>query len=101
MAYSVRFSAEAAADVESIATYLSEMLHSPQAAGRFLAELEEQVSLMEDLPLSFPEVREPHLHASGYRKAHVMRHVAVFRVETQAVYIARLFHQSQDYARLL
>ncbi len=101
MAYSVRFSAEAAADVESAVTYLAEALHSPKAADDFLAELERQVSLLESLPLSFPAVDETRLHATGYRKAPVLRYLLVFRVEEQAVHVVRLFHQSQDYARLL
>lgn len=101
MAYSVHFASHALADQAEIAEYLMGSLKNPSAARRFLDELEGVVSTLERTPEAFAILTEPRLGALGYRKIPFMNYVALFRTESNRVYITHLFHQSQDYARLV
>ena len=101
MPYSVHFTGQALADQAGITEYLVKTLGSPDAARRFLDELESLVSTLECTPEAFATLTEPKLHALGYRKIPFMNYIALFRVESDRVYITHLFHQSQDYARLV
>lgn len=101
MAYSIHFVAEALVDQESIVHYLAETLTNHEAAKHFVGELEEVVSLLEEMPGAFPFPNEPRLRTLGYQKALFMNYALLFRVEGEAVYIVRIFHQSQNYAKFV
>lgn len=101
MAYSIHFVAEALVDQESIVHYLAETHTNHKAAKHFVGELEEVVSLLEEMPGAFPFPNEPRLRTLGYQKALFMNYALLFRVEGEAVYIVRIFHQSQNYAKLV
>lgn len=101
MAYEVVFSASGQRDRDRVVDYLVNDLKSPQAAAHFLDELDGVLGLLEKTPDVFPVSKELRLHRMGYRKALFMNYVAMFRMEGETVLIARIFHQSQDYARLL
>ena len=101
MAYSVHFTGQALADQAGITEYLARSLENPDAARHFLDELEGLVSTLECTPEAFAILAEPKLGALGYRKIPFMNYIALFRVEADRVYITHLFHQSQDYARLV
>ena len=101
MAYRVLFSTAAEEDGGAIASYLADTLGTPHAALRFLDELDEQVGVLEAIPESFPSVLDARLAARGYRKAPVKGYVVLLRVVDDIVQVARIFHQRQDYARLL
>lgn len=101
MAYSVHFAAEALADQESIVHYLAVTLINHEAAKHFIGELEEIASLLEEMPGAFPFSSEPRLRTLGYQKALFMNYVLLFRTEGKTVYIVRIFHQSQNYAKLV
>ena len=100
MAYSVHFTEEALADQTNIVEYLVKSLSSPTAARHFLRELEEIVFELEQTPSAFPYSREPRLKNLDYQKFLFMNHIALFRVDGNDVYVAHIFHQSQDYAKL-
>lgn len=101
MAYSVHFAEEALADQANIVAYLVESLRNSNAARHFLGELEEIVFELEQTPSAFPRSREPRLKNLGYRKCLFMNYVALFRIDGDAVYITHIFHQNQDYAKLV
>ncbi len=101
MAYSVHFTNQALADQAGITEYLMRSLGNPDAARHFLDELEGLVSTLERTPEAFAILEEPRLGALGYRKIPFMNYIALFRVESDHVYITHLFHQCQDYARLV
>lgn len=101
MACDVRFAPQAEADEAAIARYLAHDLANPQAAGRFLDELEALVAVLEQTPEAFPLAHEPRLAALGYRKVPVMRYLVLYRRNGDAWVITHIFHQSQDYARLV
>ena len=52
---------------------------------------------------AFPAIKavskKPELRRLGYREYFGENYVIVYRVQEDAVYLLRLFHQSQDYER--
>lgn len=101
MGYSVHFSAEALGDQESIVLYLMDDLGNQNAAKHFIDELENIVSTLEKMPNAFPYSHDTRLKFLKYQKALFMKYVLLFRIDEEHVYIARIFHQSQDYAKLI
>ena len=101
MAYEVELSFSAQRDRDRIVEYLLYELKSPQAALRFLDELDRVVELIGFNPELFAVSQEPRLLKLEYRKALVMKYLALYKVEGQTVKVARIFHSSQDYARLV
>lgn len=101
MVYSIHFSAEALTDQESIVLYLVDSLGNREAARHFIDELEKIVSALEKTPGAFPFSHDARLKSLKYQKALFMNYVLLFRVEGEMVYLARIFHQSQDYAKLI
>lgn len=101
MAYDVILADEAERDRDLIVGYLLYQLKSPQAAGNFLDSLEKVTEQLEHNPLLYAVSGEPRLASLGYRIYPFMRYVALYRIKDEGeVWIGRIFHASQDYARL-
>ena len=101
MAYSVAIAAEAMRECEQIVSYLSGTLKSPRAAKGFADEFMSQIDSVRDNPELHTLSRMPELAAKGYRPLFIKSYVALYKVHDGAVVIAHIFHQSQDYARLI
>lgn len=101
MAYKVFILEGAQREFEQIVACLLNGLESPQAAGGFIGEFEYQVSLIEDNPHLFAVSKMPELAVKGYRVAFINRYVMLYTIRGDDVFIAHLFHQRQDYARLV
>ena len=101
MAYSVSIAAEAMREYEQIVSYLSGTLKSPGAAKGFVDEFMRQIDSVRDNPGLHALSRMPELAAKGYRPLFVKNYVALYKVHDGAVVVAHIFHQSQDYARLV
>ncbi len=101
MAYSVTIAAEAKREYEQILAYLSETLKSPGAAKGFVDEFDRRVSLIRNNPELHALSRMPELAARGYRPLLVNSYVALYKVVNDSIVLAHIFHQSQDYARLV
>lgn len=101
MAYEAVILDEAKREFRSIIDYLCTVLESPQATATFMDEFEHQVSLITDNPELFALSRLPELAARGYRTAHINNYIMLYKVQDDLVIIAHIFHQTQDYARLV
>ena len=101
MAYRVTIAAEAAREYEQIISYLSHVLSSQQAARSFADEFARQIASVRANPEIRALSRMPELAARGYRPFLVNRNVALYKVVDEEVIIAHVFHQSQDYAKLV
>ncbi len=101
-------------DLNAALDYLEFVLSEPSSAKRLAEAYLDFLANAGEFPFMYPEVRERRLSAVGYRKAALLGYIALYKVElgnnadsaTEGsqggrVVIARLFHQSQDYARLL
>lgn len=101
MPYNVFILDEAKREYRSIIDYQAKVLGSSQAAGEFLEEFRAQVDRISADPFIFARSRLPELAARDYRVALVKSYVFLYKVEDQNIFIAHLFHQTQDYARLV
>lgn len=88
-------------EYESIVEYLAVELASPTAAVEFMAEFEHQLNLVCDMPEIHGFSRIPELEAMGYRPMPVKRYAALYRFDGEKIIVAHIFHQTQDYARLV
>lgn len=100
MACEVVVTDEAREDLEAAVLYLSEGLGAVGAAGALLDAFDDFVANVGAFPQMYPVAREPRLARLGYRKAALEGYLALYRVQGEKVYVAHIFHQSQDYARL-
>ena len=101
MACSVHVAQEAENDLVAIVDYLCNTLFSPTAADELLGAYETFIDVVEGYPQAYPLSADRHLASLGYRKAQLKSYVALYRIDGDGVVISRIFHQSQDYARLV
>lgn len=101
MAYNVVILKSARYEYESIVGYLAQILKNPRAAGNFVTEFEYQLDLLREQPLLRPLSHMQELAARNYRSFPVNNYTCLFKFERETIYIAHVFHQSQDYARLV
>ena len=101
MAYRRVILASAQVEFESIVEYLAVQLASPMAAERFMAEFEHELDVVCDMPEIHALSRMPELAALGYRPMYFTNYVALYCFDGTQVVIAHVFHQTQDYARLV
>ncbi len=101
MACSVFVAREAENDLDSIVDYLCNSLCSPAAAEELLGAYETFIDVVEGYPQAYPLSGDRHLASLGYRKAQLRSYVALYRIDGERVIVSRIFHQSQDYAKLI
>ena len=106
MAYDVILDPKVVDRIDEIVDYLTDVLSSPAAASNLLDGLDELITNLESLPLSYPNSLDARLAARGYQKALVGNYVLLFRVveageRSGTVYVTNLFHGSQDYQGLV
>mgnify|MGYP004507525161 FL=1 len=100
MGYSVRLADEASRDLDGIVAYLCEVLAAP-AATELLHAYDAFDDVVEKRPEAYEKCADSHLAQLGYRKASLKGYIALYRTEKNEVVVSRVFHQSQDYARLV
>lgn len=101
MAYRVVILDEAQKEYEAIVAYLIDVLQSPQAAINFMDEFDYQVSIIRENPFIHNLSRMPELAAKGYRTVLVNHYIALYKTSQDLIVVAHIFHQTQDYARLV
>jgi len=101
MATEFRLTKQAALEYEKIVEYLSIKLKSPQAASNFEEEFLRVIGLACVQPEIFPFSQHPHLAKLGYRKLLINRYIALYTYRDNVLIVAHIFHQTQDYARLV
>lgn len=101
MGYNVQLTDEASRDLDGIVAYLCEVLAAPAAATELLDAYDAFVDVVEKYPEAYEKCADSHLARLGYRKASLKGYIALYRTEENEVLVSRIFHQSQDYARLV
>lgn len=101
MAYSRVILREAQREYEGIVRYLAMVLKSPGAASHFIEEFSTQLDRACEFPEAFGLSHLAELAARGYRSFPVQNYLALYKFENEQVIVAHVFHQSQDYARLV
>ncbi|WP_417061968.1 type II toxin-antitoxin system RelE/ParE family toxin [Enorma massiliensis] len=98
MAYKLEILESARRDEEDIVRYLARDAGSPAAALKFMDELDERARRIQQFPFSRQLCPDSRLAEAGYRSFVIMSYVVLYLVKEDTVYIARIFHQRQDYA---
>ena len=103
MAYSVVWTPDAEAQLDSIVSYIVGTLRNPSAASCLVDSIEAIAAKLSELPYRHELVRDSGLAARGYRKVSVRNYIILYLVNDGAgeVVITNIFHASQDYARLV
>lgn len=101
MGYRLSIAREAQREYRDIVSYLVNVVKSPQTAHHFMMEFDAKVESVRSHPDACSLCHLPELAARGYRPASVMRYTLLYTVRGDDVVIAHIFHQSQDYARLV
>ena len=96
-----RFLKSAQTDYENVIAYLCSATGGRTAARSFANTLDEKIGLICSNPPLFALSRIPELAALGYRATLVGNYVMLYFFRDGVIYIAHIFHQRQDYARLV
>lgn len=99
MAYKLVVTERADELLDHILLYLINQLKSKQAAGHLLNEIDRIYDRLEENPLQFPLSKDAYLAGKGYHEAVIgqMNYTIVFKIESDIVYIAGIFHQLENY----
>ena len=101
MACKVVFTQAAEHDRDRIIAYLLGISDNAKSAGKLLDALDSVISHLSENPLMYEAVAETRLAARGYRRVLFSNYIALYYVENDTVELSRIFHQKQDYAKLL
>ena len=101
--YRIRFTPLAADDLDEIDSYISDTLHSPDAAEQLLDKIEISINRLKDFSLSGSEVGDAYLASKGYRKLVVDNYLIFHLVNkaSQEVLIMRVQYGAREYRSLL
>ena len=81
--------------------YIVQELKSPQAARTLNNAIKDARKALAENPLMHAVSRKPLLEHLELRERFVRNYVVVYRIEKQTVYLEHIFHQTQDYERLV
>ncbi len=99
MACEIEIQDSAHKDIEEILAYLSSV--NPAAADSFYANLRKCVADLEEGLVDYALSRFPELADAGYHALLFDDYIILYFQEDAARTIAHVFHQRQDYARLV
>lgn len=101
MGCNVVWTDSARSDIEEIASYLGDTLLSQQALRDFLGGVRGVADNIAQMSEMYPVSRHRSLVARGIRAARIGRYILLYRQEDDEAIALHVFHQSQDYARLV
>lgn len=99
MAYDVKILPTAEIEVEGIVEHLSGF--GMQPARRFVEEYRHQLELLSSGVIDYGLCKLPEVAKLGYHARRVNSYIMLYYFEGDAVVVAHVFHQKQDYARLV
>lgn len=99
MAYDVKILPTAELEVEDIVEYLSGF--GVQPARHFIEDYRRQLELLSSGVIDYGLCKLPEVAKLGYHACRVNSYIMLRYFEDDAVVIAHVFHQRQNYARLV
>lgn len=99
MAYDVKILPTTEIEAEGVVEYLSGF--GMQPARRFVEEYRHQLELLASDVIDYGLCKLPEAAKLGYHACRVNSYIMLYYFEGDAVVIAHVFHQRQDYARLV
>ena len=101
MAYKIIMTRTAARDIDAIIHYLTENLSSPITASEHLQAIKLALESISITPEMYGISQQPSSAARKLRPCLIKNYVLLYRFDGEHVIVMRLFHQRQDYARLI
>ena len=101
MAYNLIVTRAAARDIDALIHYLAEDLASPQAASEHLEAIQLAFEHISNNPEMYGISWQPSLAARELRPCLIKNYVLLYHFDGERVTVMRVFHQRQDYARLI
>jgi plasmid stabilization system protein ParE len=103
MDYRLVISRQAHLDVDNITAYIAVKLRNPQAAARFLDDVEKcYLSVVKNPHLYILCPEEP-LRNKGYRRVLIKNYIVFYHIDEpeNKIFIVRVIYGSRDYSKLL
>lgn len=97
----LRYTPEAISDLQSIRRYIKSSLHNPQAAQRISKTILDQCATLKRFPESGVSLGALTGHETDVRMLVCEHYVALYRVDTDTISVARIINARQDYMRIL
>ena len=94
-------SAEAARDLENIRTYISHELHNRISANRIIRSITQELRILQHYAEAGPSVEALTGFPTDLRVLVCGKHIALYRVNGNCVYVARILNAKQDYLQIL
>jgi len=103
MIYQVIISEPAEIDMVAIGLYISEELHSPEAAENLLDEIDRQLLSLEQMPKRFALVSDEELASKGIRTIPVKNYLVFYFIDeySKTVTITRVLYGRRNWVYLL
>ena len=97
----VFISPEAARDISQIKQYISTELKNRNAASRIVGSILKDLRELERYPEQGPSVEALTDFQTELRMLLCGKHIALYKIENEAVFVARIIDARQDYLRVL
>lgn len=88
-------------ELDEAAAYLLEETGSKRIVGNFLESIQRAIDITCEFPTMHAVSRMTELAELGYRVMLVGSYVLLYTFKEDTIFIAHVFHQRQDYARLV
>ena len=98
MAFTVKYSEQAADDLDEIIRYINDVLFSPQSARNFYNAVNGKLGLLREYPYLFPQYNDDKLRSEGYRFIVIGNYLMFYIVDDDGatVNIARILYGKRD-----
>ena len=97
----VFLSSEAVKDLSQIKNYISTELKNRSAANRIVSSILKELDTLERYPEQGPSVEALTGFQTELRMLLCGKHIALYRIESERVFVARILDARQDYLRVL
>jgi len=103
MTYRVETSETAEVEMKEIANYISDELHSLQAAYDLMYKIRQQINALNKMPMRYPLVSDERLAQMGVRSVPIKNYSIFYTVDEQEriVNIINVMYSGRDWANLL
>ncbi len=104
MRYRIEYKAEAYRDVDGLVEYLEQENPDSDLEKRFMVALDKTFGIIENLPLKGSPMETYSKKLKGLRRCSIRgfeNYLIVYLVDDDTVYIARVFHSSRNYLKIL
>lgn len=101
--YNVEVSEPAERDLHDIVRYISGQLLAPMTASKMMAEIEDALTDLADMPQRHPPVMDERLASMGYHKLLIKNYIAFFTIDESAkvVDVERILYARRDWINIL